>query len=524
MLRAISTGMLRMLLTAWLLPAALAAEPDRNDALIEAVEKRDLSAVKELTGKGVELKTQDPEGNTPLLIACRRHSRDIAQFLLERGAEPGATNDAGAAALMLAALGATDLSLFDLLLAHHAEINARDQDGRTALFYAATARFSEAGGFFGKPEAVEALLARKADLNIRDQQGDTVFLFNARQRPNLTDAPLKIARVLLANGSDINATNRNGETALMIAAAGNSQDLVRLLIESRADLNMTNKTGDSALGLAIQDANTNLGELLTSKGASLRSTPYPSHEMMAGALRDFSFLKAASQGDSDHLESLLEQGAPVNFRDRHGRTALMRASEAHSGGAKAAMLLLAKRGDVGLQDENGDNALILAARHYNRDILRLLLQSGADPGVRNRTGGTALFAAAESGDQQAVEMLLAKGALVNVRNDGGETPLLAAAKSFGGRSIIPALLAKGADVNAVDREGRTALMNAAASAEDDAVNLLLKNGANVNARTRAGLTAVKLVQAAKAQRGIPRAFIEHLDEIIVILRKAGASD
>ena len=42
MLRAISTGMHQMLLAAWLLPEALAAGRERHNALIDAVEKRDL--------------------------------------------------------------------------------------------------------------------------------------------------------------------------------------------------------------------------------------------------------------------------------------------------------------------------------------------------------------------------------------------------------------------------------------------------------------------------------------------------
>ena len=110
------------------------------------------------------------------------------------------------------------------------------------------------------------------------------------------------------------------------------------------------------------------------------------------------------------------------------------------------------------------------------------------------------------------------GAIVQVARE------IVAANGFGGRSILPALLAKGAEINAADHDGRTALMNAAVDAQDDSVQLLLAHGADVNARTKNGLTAVKLVQAAKTQPGIPQLFVEHLDEIIAALRKAGATD
>jgi ankyrin repeat protein len=66
-------------------------------------------------------------------------------------------------------------------------------------------------------------------------------------------------------------------------------------------------------------------------------------------------------------------------------------------------------------------------------------------------------------------------------------------------------------------------MAAAEPAHDDCVRLLLDRGANVNTQAKDGATAVSLVQAAKTTPGIPRPFVEHLDEIIAILGNAGAA-
>src|SRR6185436_21019491 len=97
------------------------------------------------------------------------------------------------------------------------------------------------------PAVVQVLLENKANVNLRDRAGETVLLYNARQRPNISDAPIKIARLLLANGVDVNAADNNGETSLMAAASSDMQDLAKLLIEHHADLNVRNKAGDSAL-------------------------------------------------------------------------------------------------------------------------------------------------------------------------------------------------------------------------------------------------------------------------------------
>ena len=77
------------------------------------------------------------------------------------------------------------------------------------------------------------------------------------------------ARALLAKGTDVNARDRHGQTALMLAAHAGHRELVEVLIAHRANLNVTAKFGLSALMLAIVADHAGIAGLLAHAGADL---------------------------------------------------------------------------------------------------------------------------------------------------------------------------------------------------------------------------------------------------------------
>lgn len=58
-----------------------------------------------------------------------------------------------------------------------------------------------------------------------------------------------VAELLLRCGAEIDARDRDGKTALMIAVINGQQKLVELLLEKRADLNVKNEVGSNKSGL-----------------------------------------------------------------------------------------------------------------------------------------------------------------------------------------------------------------------------------------------------------------------------------
>ena len=82
---------------------------------------------------------------------------------------------------------------------------------------------------------------------------------------------------LLGQGTDVNALDRYGRTALMLTAHAGRREVVETLIAHRANLNITAKFGLSALMLAVVTEHAEVARLLAKAGAdlSLRGTGAP---------------------------------------------------------------------------------------------------------------------------------------------------------------------------------------------------------------------------------------------------------
>jgi ankyrin repeat protein len=82
---------------------------------------------------------------------------------------------------------------------------------------------------------------------------------------------------LLGRGADVDARDRHGQTALMLAAHAGHREVVEALIDHHANLNITAKFGLSAVMLAVVAGHEEVARLLARAGAdlSLRGTGAP---------------------------------------------------------------------------------------------------------------------------------------------------------------------------------------------------------------------------------------------------------
>lgn len=165
----------------------------------------------------------------------------------------------------------------------------------------------------------------------------------------------------------------------------------------------------------------------------------------------------------------LERGADVNFQDKEGNTALIRA--AYDGRTERVKILLKNGAAIDIQDNFGNTALMSASIWNNVDTVKLLLENGAKTDIRNIDGEPELISAAREGFVKIVKLLLKYGADIDIQEDSEGTTALMLAANEGHVEIVKLLLENGAKVNIEDKYGNTALDWADVDIQDDDVKV-----------------------------------------------------
>jgi len=195
------------------------------------------------------------------------------------------------------------------------------------------------------------------------------------------------------------------------------------------------------------------------------------------AALDHNLITAASIGDLDLVNRLLQAGASVQATDDRGRSALLAAVYSRRG--DVARVLIQAGADVNRKDGEANSPFLLAAATNQIDVVRLTLAHGADLNSTDRYDGTALIAASQHGNVEVVKLLLSAGVPVDRVNQLGWTALLEAIILGDGSSryedIVQALLDAGADANLADRDGVSPTRHARERGYKTMVRMLMRS-------------------------------------------------
>lgn len=434
-----------------------AVDGDGNTALHFAARSSDPGVAALLRDAAAEIDPLNADGLTPLGVACAAGNWRLARFLLERGAKP---EPAGGPPVLLAAAGGEDDDTGGvlLLLKFKAKVDARDGDGRSALYQAAHA---------GHRGIVETLLEAGADAAAVDAQGRTPLLEAARGGA-LAVVDALVEQLPRGAADAAMAVDTRGRNALALAclAENATPALLQRLIALGVDPGQADADGKRAIDRAAEAGRWTLVAAL-----------------------DGDYPLPASVSDADFGDAPMSDRAPAALlRDglSEGRTDL------------TGLAQLLSPAELGAQLHDDESAAAPARIEW-------LLAQGADPEIRNGRGDTALFALLDRGATAlpALRALLARG--ISPAGGGGLARFLGAcrgadAAASGLEACALELLERGADPFAASRAGDPPLALAVRLGWPRLVEHLLAIGAPLDARDSHGMSALHLAAALGRER------------------------
>jgi ankyrin repeat protein len=396
-----------------------------------------------------------------------------------------------------------DQSAVRALLDQHVDVNARSNDGSTALLWAAHWNDAATAGL---------LIRAGADANISNDFRITPLSLACENGSAL------FVELLLRAGANPNTPIATGETPLMTCAASGSADGVRLLISRGADVRAKEPTqNQDALMWAAAERHANVVRTLVEAGADPR----------ARTRKGFTALHfAAREGDLESTRALLAAGVSVNIKSEpgpaeQGRAAAepSRSGRTASGGAGGVSPASPARGPAYQATLSaGSTPLLVATVRGHVPLALFLLENGADPNVSD-AGFTPLHWAAgtwEGGVSNPVY--------------GFSDPMSGIPNRQAKLQLVKALLAYGANPNRrmtrrppgfaglgggyEDAPGATAFLLASAAADLEIMKMLLAAGADPSLVTDTNTTAV--MAASGLNRGIGESSITESQAIATV--------
>jgi len=320
------------------------------------------------------------------------------------------------------------------------------------------------------------------------------------------------AKSLIISGANINATDADSASILMWAVYNGDLQLVKYLVEEGANYkyksgviytnyNRTNYYGN-IIGIAAGENKLDiLKYLLEELKINIEDIEYNPETKKADGWNALQW--AASKGHFRIVEYLLDNGADVNVKDKHGITPFFYACK-NENSFEIAKYLLEKGANINATDADSASVLMWTAYKGDLQLIKYLIKNGANykykAGViytnEKRTNYYGNLIGIAAGENK-LELLKFFVEDLNIdiedieynpetkKADGWNALQWAASK--GHTKIAEYLLNNGADINAnPGSSGSTALMYAVSSKKTDIINLLIENGADIKKRNNDG--------------------------------------
>ena len=273
-----------------------------------------------------------------------------------------ATNGNGDTFLTAASTRRSSVKIFKSLIGYGADVNAKNNDGETALMLTSSL------------EVAKLLIDNGADVNAKDNGSSTALMWASS---------LEITKLLIENGADINAKDGYGHTALMRAVKWDSLNIAKFLIDNGADT----KDSLTALSTVNYRKDWEVIKLLVDNGADVNARKF-GDPLLIRIIDNISRGIRYDEHDEilEKIKFLIDNGADVNAKDTANRSVLCYTIDILNTQAQhwellleIAKLLVDNGANVNAKDKNGNTALTYAKRKGSKgeEMVKFLISRGA---------------------------------------------------------------------------------------------------------------------------------------------------
>ncbi|XP_046336864.2 ankyrin repeat and KH domain-containing protein mask-like [Haliotis rufescens] len=428
-------------------------------------------------------------GRTGIMKSAWAGNADVFKLLVSKKVDLKTVDDNNDTILHLASQGG-NCSIVEYLIEKQFDINCRGKNDLTTVMYAALS---------GKKDAFELLSSKQDAMSAYNVYRDTILHLACE------GGTISIVQSLLLI-IDVNIRGKNDRTPVMAAAVAGKKDVFDFLISKKADLTPTDDNKNNILHLACRGGNTFIiGHLIP-----LFDMNSPGEDgltpLMMGALSgkkeayDLIARKGGNQSLTASENDIVLHAACLGGNlatvkeDNMGLTPVM-TGVLHR---KAAVVkYLTNRGtDLTLVDNTGDDALTLALKHGNRQIIKQLHRKQ----VQQVAPWSELMKSLVRGEVVFLKTY-SRGSADLVQTDQDGDSLLHLACRGGNRWCVEYLLPS-YDVNVRGRYGWTPVMMAAACGHDEVIHLLVSHDADLTLVSDTGETILSLAQRGECSVAI----------------------
>ncbi len=216
--------------------------------IFKAIEEKDYTKVEKLIEEGTLTEQYNDNGLTPLWIAVYKNDTVAVNLLLKQGADINFLEKKGAHPIMIGCL-VNSYESVKILLENGADVNWKSPAVRNQQ----PIRFASQGGSL---KLVKLLLSYGADIESSPDDKGTPLIAALHAKK------FDIAEFYFLSGANVNVIARDGETIIHEAIKTGNPDMVRLAIKYKAPLDIKDQSGKTTLQLAKQSGNSEIKEII----------------------------------------------------------------------------------------------------------------------------------------------------------------------------------------------------------------------------------------------------------------------